>query len=198
MKFNKEQIAFLKSFNEKKTYKELARLFKEKYEINSISVSYFRRCLRKANIDYKYVKTNSGSFKRGFTPWNKGIKTGLKPRRYDKNGEVEWLEKPIGSESITKDGYTLIKTKAPNTWEYKQRVIWERVNGEIPKGCVIIFADGDKTNLNTDNLICVTRNELKVLNKCRLISSVPELTKTGLNIAKIKIKLAEIRKEKKG
>lgn len=55
----------------------------------------------------------------------------------------------------------------------------------------------DKSNLDIDNLICVTRNELKVLNKYRLISSVPELTKTGLNIAKIRIKLAELRKEKK-
>lgn len=197
MKFNKEQIAFLKSFNGKKTYKELARLFKEKYEINSISVSYFRRCLRKANIDYKYVKTNSGSFKRGFTPWNKGIKTGLKPRRYDKNGEVEWLEKPIGSESITKDGYTLIKTKAPNTWEYKQRVIWERVNGEIPKGCVIIFADGDKTNFNLENLICVSKNELRQLNRYKLKKDNAELTKVGIGIVKLKAKLYEIKKEKK-
>ena len=62
---------------------------------------------------------------------------------------------------------------------------------------MIIFADGDKSNLNIENLICVTKNELKVLNQCRLISSVPELTKTGLNIAKIRIKLAELRKEKK-
>jgi hypothetical protein len=84
-------------------------------------------------------------------------------------------------------------------WALKHRVVWEQHHKKkIPKDSVIIFADGDKNNLSIENLICVTRNELKVLNKCRLISSVPELTKTGLNIAKIKIKLAEIRKEKKG
>ena len=84
-------------------------------------------------------------------------------------------------------------------WALKHRVVWEQHHKKkIPKGSVIIFADGNKNNLNIENLICVTRNELKVLNKCRLISSVPELTKTGLNVVKLKIKLAEIRKEKKG
>ena len=68
---------------------------------------------------------------------------------------------------------------------------------KVPKGSVIIFADGDKTNLSIENLICVSRNELRVLNQCGLISSVPELTKTGLNVAKIRIKLTELKKERK-
>lgn len=197
MKYTAEMIGFLKSFKGEKTLKELATLLKEKYGIETISINYFSKCLRKVNVDYKYEKCNAGCFKRGFSAWNKGIKTGVKPRKYDDNGDVIWLEKPIGSERVNKKGYTLVKTKVPNTWEYKQRVIWKEIYGEIPNKHIIIFADGDKTNLNTDNLICVTRNELKVLNQCRLISSVPELTKTGLNIAKIRIKLAELRKEKK-
>ena len=98
---------------------------------------------------------------------------------------------------MDKDGYILIKIGKLNKWVRKHRWLYEQEHGAIPENSVIIFADGDKTNLNTDNLICVTRNELKVLNKCRLISSVAELTKTRLNIAKIKIKLAEIRKGKK-
>ena len=197
MKFTKEQITFLKSFNGEKTHKELAKLFQVKYKIDSISLSYFRKCLRKVNIDYKYVKTNRGSFKRGFIPWNKGKKTGVKPRKYDKNGEVEWLEKPIGTESITKDGYTLIKTEAPNTWEYKQRIIWKRVNGEIPKGHVIIFADGDKTNFNLENLICVTKNELRQLNRYELKKDDADLTKVGIGIVKLKAKLYKIKKGEK-
>jgi len=83
-------------------------------------------------------------------------------------------------------------------WTLKHRIVWEQhYKKKIPRGSVIIFADGNKSNLSIENLICVTREELKILNKCRLISSVPELTKTGLNIAKIRIKLAELRKEKK-
>ena len=140
---------------------------------------------------------NDTKIKKGFTPWNKGIKTGLKPTNGFKKGNRTWHTKELYSERLDKEGYTIIKIAEPNEWMRKHRWIWEQKYGEIPENHVIIFADGDKTNLNTDNLICVTRNELKVLNQCRLISSVPELTKTGLNIAKIKIKLAELRKEKK-
>lgn len=115
-----------------------------------------------------------------------------------KKGFTPWHTKELYSERLDKDGYILIKIAEPNKWVRKYRWLYEQEHGAIPENSVIIFADGDKTNLNTDNLICVTRNELKVLNKCRLISSVPELTKTGLNVAKLKIKLEEIRKEKKG
>ena len=137
-------------------------------------------------------------FKKGLTPWNKGIKTGLKPTNGFKKGFSPWHTRELYSERLDKDGYILIKIAKPNKWVRKHRWIYEQEHGTIPENCVILFADGDKTNLNTDNLICVTRNELKVLNQCRLISSVPELTKIGLNIAKIRIKLAELRKEKKG
>lgn len=136
-------------------------------------------------------------FKKGMTPWNKGIKTGLKPTKGFKKGFTPWHTKELYSERLDKDGYILIKIAKPNKWVRKHRWIYEQKFGAIPENCVILFADGDKTNLDVDNLICVTREELKVLNKCRLISSVPELTKTGLNIAKIKIKLAELRREKK-
>ncbi|WP_339124329.1 HNH endonuclease [Fusobacterium nucleatum] len=121
-------------------------------------------------------KLSDTRFKKGFTPWH---------------------TKELYSERLDKDGYILIKIAEPNKWVRKHRWLYEQEHGAIPENSVIIFADGNKNNLNIDNLLCVTRNELKVLNKCRLISSVAELTKTGLNVAKLKIKLAEIRKEKK-
>ena len=136
-------------------------------------------------------------FKKGLTPWNKGIKTGLKPTNGFKKGFSPWHTRELYSERLDKDGYILIKIAKPNKWVRKHRWIYEQKFGAIPENCVILFADGDKSNLSIENLICVTRNELKILNQCRLISSVPELTKTGLNIAKIKAKLYELRKEKK-
>ena len=142
---------------------------------------------------------NSGSFKKGHIPWNKGVygymganKTSFKKGHKPKN----W--RTVGSERIDTEGYTLIKIAEPKKWALKHRIIWEEFHKKkVPRGSVIIFADGDKTNFNIENLICVSRKELRVLNKCSLIKNDLELTKTGLNVAKIRIKLAELMKEKK-
>lgn len=136
-------------------------------------------------------------FKKGFTPWNKGIKTGLKPINGFKKGYRPWHTRELYSERLDKDGYTIIKMAEPNKWMRKHRWIYEQKNGKIPEDSTIIFADGNKENFDIENLILVSRAELAILVRCRLISSIPELTKTGLNIAKLKIKLAELRKEKK-
>ncbi|EFE86014.1 HNH endonuclease signature motif containing protein [Fusobacterium periodonticum] len=197
MKFSEEQIEFLKNFKGEKTLKELATLLKEKYGVETISINYFRKCLRKLNVDYKYEKYNAGCFKRGFSAWNKGVKTGVKPRRYDKNGDVIWLEKPIGSERVEKKGYTLVKTKVPNTWEYKQRVIWKEIHGEIPSNHVIIFADGNKSNFDIDNLICISKNELRQLNRYKLKKDDADLTKVGIGIVKLKHTAWKLKSKKK-
>ena len=62
MKYTAEMIDFLKSFKGEKTLKELAKLLKEKYGVETISINYFSKCLRKLNIDYRYVKSNAGVF----------------------------------------------------------------------------------------------------------------------------------------
>ena len=197
MKYTAEMIDFLKSFKGEKTLKELATLLKEKYGVETININYFRKYLRKLNVDYKYEKYNVGCFKRGFSAWNKGVKTGVKPRRYDKNGDVIWLEKPIGSERVEKKGYTLVKIKVPNTWEYKQRVIWKEIHGEIPTNHVIIFADGNKSNFDIDNLICISKNELRQLNRYKLKKDDADLTKVGIGIVKLKHTAWKLKSKKK-
>lgn len=193
-KYTDEMIEFLKEITPGKTYVEVTELFNEKYKLGVTPPKI------KSLLNRKRIKTGTtGCFRKGFIPWNKGKKgyIGANKTSFKKgNKPANW--KPVGSERIDSNEYTLIKVAEPNKWVFKHRMIYEQKYGEIPKGAVIIFADGNKNNLNIDNLLCVTRDELKVLNKCRLISSVPELTKTGLNVAKLKIKLAEIRKEKKG
>ena len=193
-KYTDDIINFLREIAPGKTYKEIVEIFNKKYDLEMTTEklsSLFGR---------KKIKTGTtGCFRKGFIPWNKGVKgyIGANKTSFKKgNKPANW--KPVGSERIDSNEYTLIKVAEPNKWVFKHRLIYEQKYGEISKGSVIIFADGNKNNLSIDNLLCVTREELKVLNRCRLISSVPELTKTGLNVAKLKIKLAEIRKEKKG
>jgi hypothetical protein len=80
----------------------------------------------------------------------------------------------------------------------KQRLIWEAANGQIPKDHAVLFADRNKSNMNLDNLLLVSRRELAVMNKKNLIFSDAEKTKCGLLIAKIIILTNDLlRKQKK-
>ncbi|EAA24090.1 Phage protein [Fusobacterium vincentii ATCC 49256] len=197
-KYTDDIINFLREIAPGKTYKEIVEIFNKKYDLE-MTVKKLSSLLGR-----KKIKTGTtGCFRKGFIPWNKGKKgyMGANKTSFKKgNKPKNW--RPVGSERINDEGYTLIKVSNEGgmlkRWALKHRVVWEQHHKKkIPKGSVIIFADGNKNNLSIDNLLCVTREELKVLNRCRLISSVPELTKTGLNVVKLKIKLAEIRKEKK-
>ena len=197
-KYTDEMIEFLREVAKGKTYKEITELFNRKFNLE-ITVKKTQSLLSRKKI---HTGTRGCLYKKGCIPWNKGKKGFMGANRTSfKKGNRPASWRPVGSERIDRDGYTLIKISNEDgmwkRWALKHRVVWEEhYKNKVPKRSVIIFADGDKTNLNVDNLICVTRNELKVLNQCRLISSVPELTKTGLNVAKIKIKLAELRKGK--
>lgn len=100
-----------------------------------------------------------------------------------KKGQAPVNHKPLGSVRIDVDGYTLVKITEPNKWQLKHRLIWETHNGPIPKGCNIIFGDGNKSNFDIDNLICVSKAQLARLNKNHLIQNDADLTRTGVIIA---------------
>ena len=152
-----------------------------------------------------YYKNNrldsglKGHFKKGGVPWNKGTKglqqggeeTQFKPG----NRSANWV--PVGSERVNSDGYADVKIqdgKLQKNWKCKHRIIWEEANGPVPKGHVIIFADSNRLNVSLDNLILITQKELSVLNKKGLIKNDPELTKTGVVVANLLLKIGERRK----
>ena len=198
-KYTDEMIEFLREVAKGKTYKEIVEMFNKKYDLD-MTPAKLSNLLSRKKI---FTETGGCLYKKGCIPWNKATKGLTKANKTSfKKGERPKSWRPVGSERVDRDGYTLIKISNEGgmrkRWALKHRVVWEEnYKMKVPKGSVIIFADGDKSNLDIENLICVSRNELRVLNQCRLICSVPELTKTGLNIAKIRIKLAELRKERK-
>lgn len=136
------------------------------------------------------IKTGSdGRFKPGLVPHNKG-KIGVggwEPTQF-KKGHLPANYKPVGSERIDANGYIWVKVDDPRTWRMKHVLLWEReTQRKIPKGHVLIFGDGDKTNQTVDNLILVSRAELAMLNKLRLIQGRADLTKTGVLIADVRM-----------
>lgn len=171
--------------NYKERYnQELADLFNQKFNTNITS-----RMIKSYKANNKLNSGLTGKFRKGQTPHNKGKK--MPKEVYEKvkhtmfaKGNVPPNHRPVGSERISKDGYIEVKVAEPNKWRLKQRVVYEEAKGKIPEGCTIIFLDGNKRNLDIDNLRCVTRSELLYLN-CNGLNNSNEITETGILMARL-------------
>lgn len=109
-----------------------------------------------------------GRFKSGHQTWNKGIKgsTGLHESsraQQFKTGQLPRNHHPIGYERLDCEGY--LHRKITDTGHTKRdyrlvhHIAWQSVHGEIPKGCYIVFVDGNKSNFDISNLACLTKAE---------------------------------------
>ena len=106
-------------------------------------------------------------FKPGHTPHNKGkqmdaeIYEKVAPTMF-KKGNKPYNTKPVGTINIRLDTqrrpYQYIKIKDSH-WELLQRYVWTQANGEIPRGSVVIFLDGNYLNCELTNLKVITRRE---------------------------------------
>jgi len=84
-----------------------------------------------------------------------------------------------------------IKVADPHTWLGKHILIWEAAHGKNPRGYIIIVADRNTKNFDLDNFVLVQRTEILIMNKRSIITQNTELTKSGLNLAKLYSKLNE-------
>lgn len=202
--YSAEQIKFIADNIKGRTYKELTAMFNKQFGTKLKACSMPSLACRNGLRNERDCRFNTGyeltQFKKGMTPWNKGMKgihIGGKQTQF-KKGQKGWNYKPVGSERINTDGYVEIKVADPGKWKGKHILLWEEANGPIPKGHVVIFADGDKSNVVLDNLLLVSRRELAILNKRGLIAKSAELTKAGLVVADIYLKIGERKRKRKG
>ena len=144
-----------------------------------------------------------GYFKKGHTPFNKGMKglsQGGEQTQFKKgNKPANWM--PVGSERVNADGYVDIKIqdgKLQKNWKAKHIIIWEETYGPVPEGHVVIFADGNKLNVALENLLLISRRELAVMNKRGLIVGDPDLTRMGKVVANVILKIGERKKRRRG
>lgn len=183
-KYTKKEIDFLKSIIPGNSYRNIQKLFNEKFEW-SITLSQIKGFIgnRKLNTG------RTGRFEKGNIPANKGTKgitTSNRTSFKKGNKPANWV--PLGTEVTKADGYVYVKVKDGNlqkNWKQKHKIIWEEANAPIPKGHYVMFADGNKNNIVLDNLILVSQAQMLIINKNNLIYDDPELTKTGTLIAKV-------------
>jgi hypothetical protein len=180
-RWTNEEKEYLASIVKGKTYKELLALMNEKFDYE-FSSQQIESALRRYNL-----KTgNTGQFKKYQEPWNKGLKGYIGANKTSfKKGTIPPNYKPVGTERFAKDGYIEVKVKDPNVWELKHRYIYKKHHGEIPNGYNVIFADKNISNFDIDNLILVSKAEMLILNKNKLIFEDKDFTKVGVNIAKL-------------
>lgn len=151
-----------------KTLNELLEVARENYYY-TITKNQLRQYLYKRDIKYKdYQKTKANDMSRF---------------------------KPLYSERIKPDGMIQVKV-GTRKWEYKQRLIYSQYyNVELTDDDYIIFLDQDRTNFDINNLKRISRHESSILANQKIFSTNPEVTKTGIEVAKLIIKTKE--KEKK-
>lgn len=167
----------------------------------TFGTNYTREQLKSYYGNHKINSGLTGYFKKGHTPANKGVKGYHTPgceKGWFKKGQKPLNHKPVGSERIDVDGYTLIKTAEPNIWEPKHKVLWEEKNGKVPEGHVLTFLDGDKRNISLENLALITMAESLEITRSNLRSANPDFTKTGILIAKVKIARSKRKKNRIG
>lgn len=211
MKWTKKHYDYILSICNGKPVKETLVLFNEHFnESITLCVLYgaMQRCGAKANV-------NSGRFKKGVKPFNKGLKwdeylskesqescrkTCFKKGERLREKNNKWSE--VGTETLLKNKYVYVKVDKPidkNGHIYqklKHQLIWEQNNGPIPKGYVVIFLDGNSQNFNIDNLALVKRSELATLNRKNLIiKNNKEATRCGIAIIKLEERIKEYEKQ---
>ena len=138
----------------------------------------------------------SGRYEKGNVPWTTGkAGTGLVSANSGsfKRGQQPANHKPIGHERFTKDGYIMVKVAEQNSWNssmsgwyrLKQIVEWEKVHGPVPKGQILRFKDGCRTNCEPANLFLVSRGENIRLTQMNYGEQPEELKPLILSVAKL-------------
>ena len=146
---------------------------------------------------------NSGCFKKGNIPFNKGKK--MRTTTYSKceptmfkKGHKPHNYAEIGTERITKDGYIEVKIqdgKKNKNWKQKHRIVYENYyNKEIPKENSLIFLDQNKQNFNIDNLMEVPKSLMTLINSQIKLCNNKDINTVKITLAKL---IAEKQKKEK-
>lgn len=168
-KYSKEEDDFLRANSEKYRGPELLQIFNEKFGAELNLQTLYVHCSKNLKIS---IGPDDGKYKKGGKPWDRVeggreayislLKKGQSEnwqRTVFKKGHESHNKKELLTEvkraRKNKDGYE-VRIKTEDGWVLKQNYIWEKENGPIPEGHLLVFADGDRLNFDISNLRCVS------------------------------------------
>ena len=199
--YTSKQADFLRNNYKGRSIAELTEIFNKRFG-KAMTKQQIKSFVHNRGI----VSGRTGYFPKGHKPWNAGTKgkglTGANKTSF-KKGHRPANRKPIGATRIcSKDGYVLIKiaekdpyTGFPTRYKLKHIHVWEQAHGPIPDGMVVIFRDGNKLNIDIENLMLVSRHELLRLNKHGYKDAPDKLKPSVLALAKLEVKTFSVIKD---
>lgn len=151
--------------------------------------------------------THGGRFEPGQEAWNRGRPQAewMPPESVERTCATRFQtgqlphnarDLPVGSERVSVDGYVEVKVAerpsgegpAHDNWRPKAHLVWEGANGRaLRPGEVVVFADGDRSNLDPGNLVAMTRAEHNVIVRRGITYADRETCETAVRIARVKM-----------
>ena len=142
---------------------------------NALKNTAKRYGIRKTH-EYRSMISSPTQFFKGQTPFNKGRKRtewcspegiAIQEVNQFKKGHRPHTELPVGTERVRPDtGKMQVKVSddgktARQRWKPKHHIVWKETKGKLPEGYDVVFADGDVTNFDPDNLELRRKGDIK-------------------------------------
>jgi len=169
------------------TYRDQQAFIKEHFGIEVTLL----QCKHMRNNHHRF-SNRTGWFQKGYVPFNKGkhVWTDDCPesmkRTQFKPGNLPHNTRPIGYERVDKkEGYVFVKVPGKRKMVLKHRWVWEQAHGPIPKGYIIIFMNGDRTDCRLENLKMIPQSLNSIRNRNHLAANDKGLSEAGLHIAEL-------------
>ena len=218
--FTKEIIDFIKNHKNDYDNKTMTQKINEKFN-TSYTYVQIRLYRNKNNLEYRlfckealeYMRNhNQDSYEQLKDDVNsifgknyslQQIKSACywyKLREFQKRRETKSFSKPDFSERLRKGERSRIEIKINGKWISKSKYVYETSTGKkVQDDEVIVFLDGNFNNFDLDNLLCVKRKEVGVVNgqlngTCQ---NNGELTKFKYDVAKFKLQICEKQRQLK-
>lgn len=192
MRYTQEEVQHIITHYATTTNEELGRVLGR--HPDRIASKAHRMGLKKDKgflIEQAKNRPNSGQFKKGFTPFNKGKK--LKQSTIDKLARTMFKRgnRPhntlnVGDEREDKDGYVWVKVAEPSEWVAKHHIVFGE---DVPTGHKLIFIDGNKYNFERENLRLISDADLMRQNTNQRFP--PELRNLIRTLNKLKKRVTE-------